>query len=391
MTFDVHLNATSGEGDDWVRAVDFRVGSGKWARMLPAVDNRLAAPTKVPAGWSPISEVYARITLEKLREIDGDTGRQAEFIRRNLTPIGGTAGVAILKVLLPEDQNLDPKDVEYLGHLLPPPNCSLATVPLLYRYRVSEKGRIVEGRAIDDNDYLPFAKEFIATCTSVGTKTLGLSLPVNIPHSKIPTLVAAYKDVKMPVAVIDGAGGNLDGMNAQIRALLGSKKVDGHSLRQRCGEDFALYAFDTKPYRGRKDIVAAVNLLLVDRGFSAFGRRHTIHMKLPPIPAGSKPAPRPGRIAFPTELAYARDSVPEAVAFLKKWWAARGGDPTAFPGAALSARRAFEQEALAGAAYRLGKWAADGALKKRLEKRSWIQPDLVQARRSNALTGADSA
>lgn len=391
MTFEVHLNTASGDGNDWVRVVDFRVGSGKWARMLPALDNKLAVPSKIPTGWSPISEVYARITLDKLREIDGDTGRQTDFIRRNLTPLSGTAGVAILKVLLPEGQNLSAKDVEYLGHLLPPPNCSLVTVPLLYRYRVSDKGRIVEGRALDVDEYLPFAKEFVGTCAAVGTKTLGLSLPVNIPHRKIPTLLAAYKDVKIPIAVIDGAGGNLDGMNAQIRALIGSTKMDAHSLRQRCGEDFALYAFDTKPYRGRKEIVAAVNLLLMDRGFSAFGRRHTIHMKLPPAPAGAVPAPRPGRIAFPTELAYARASVPDALAFLKKWWTARGGDPTAFPGAALSARRAFEQEALAGAAYRLGKWAREGTLQKRLEKRSWIQPDLVQARRSNALTGVGGA
>jgi hypothetical protein len=251
---------------------------------------------------------------------------------------------------------------------------------------MSDKGRIVEGRALDVEDYVPLAEEFIRTCSAVGTKTFGLTVPVNMPHSRIPALLRAYKDVEVPVALVDGAGGNLDGMSAQIRALIGSTKKESHSFRQRRGEDFALYAFDTKPYRGRKDIVAAVNLLLLDRGFSAFGRRHTIHMKLTPPPPGVKPIPRPVRIAFPTELAYARESVPDALSFLRKWWTARGGTTAGWPSEALSARRAFEQECLAGAAHRLANWAAEGALQRRLEKKLWIQDDLALARRANTQT-----
>lgn len=386
MTFEIHLADAVGEGGDWVRVVDFRVGTGRWARFLPTIDNKRPLPEKMPGGWSPLSEVYSRITLEKLREIDDDKDAQKDFIRRNLTPRPGTAGMPILKVLLGETDSLQPKDIEYLGHLLPPPECTLATVPLLYRYRVSEvTGRPVEGRAVEIDQYVDFAKNFVDTCSSAGARTFGLSMPFNTPHSRVPALLAAYKNVSTPVAVVDAAGGNLDDMTAQIRALLGSTKKDSYSVRQRQGEHYALYAFDTKPYRGRKEVVAAVNLLLLDQGFSGFGRRHTIHMKLPKPPKDAPKLLRPGRIAYPTELAYARDNVPAAVELLTRWWAKRGGATDDLRGA-LGQRRAFEQEALAGAAYRLGNWAAKGELPKRLGKRSWIQPDLARARRFNQRT-----
>ena len=374
------------EGDDFVRTVDFRVGSGPWGRFLPALDNDRPLPPTIDASWKPIVEIYHQITLTELREIDGDAKKQQAFVRRNLTPKLGATGIPILRLLVGECQTIEQPDVEYLSHLLPPPNLSIATTPLVYRYRMSRPNRAdltprtVTLKPVDMSVYLPFVTAFVQGSASAGTRRFGITMPVNTSHRDVPALLLAYRDVSAPLAIVDANGNTTQQLSAQIRALVGTRGSSSYSLREKNGEAWAIYAFDSKPYRGRAEYVPALGLLQLDGPVNGFGKRHTLHIRMPNVP--HKP-PSPGRVVVPTELAFAKVGVPGATSALVSWWDRRAQEGMKGEVEALRHRGAFEREAMIGSARRIHGWAAAGVLSKRLSERRWIQEALAVARREN--------
>ena len=154
---------------------------------------------------------------------------------------------------------------------------------------------------------------------------------------------------------------------------------------QKHGSKFALYAFDMKPFRGRSDVVPALNLLHLDGGFSSFGRRHTIKMG---GEDGSKPRspPRPDqrRIIFPAKLAYARANVPEAVDGLKSWHKDNRSPPHDMLETVLQTSREYEQEHLVGVARKMTEWAQSNELHHVLDGHEHLRDEVRRLRKRNA-------
>ena len=162
-----------------------------------------------------------------------------------------------------------------------------------------------------------FLREFLSVLASQGVNQVGLNIPSNIPRSEIPTILELYKDFDTPLASLDANGKtNVDQFFLQ-RALIGIGRESSYNLQEKQEENYILYSFDSKPYRGHGDIVPAMNILQLDNGFSTFGSRHTVKMRPPPPPPPGEELPT--RFVFPNEYSYARSTVPEAVEAFRQW------------------------------------------------------------------------
>jgi hypothetical protein len=370
--------------DHFLRTVDFRVGSSTSGRLLPSWDNALPLPPKIPNWWLPVAEMYAPLTLTELRQIDNDAGAQAQYIKKYLTPVAGSVGLPVLKLLVGPEDRISDGDYEYLTHLMPPPNALIGVTPLLYSYHLTPNGIVRPDFCVDQDRYLEFTRNFINRATDAGAKELALTLPPMISHTGVGKLLEAYKDVATPLAVIDSNGGTNRERYPQLKAIIGLGQKGTYNLTEKHKTKFALYGFDCKPFRGRADVVPAINALQLDNGLSSFGRRRTNRVMIKRKPGAPPPPPKPPMILFPKELAYARSSIDEAMNEMREWHRERtgidGADQSAF-----KHRRAFELEKLVTVARQLSEWSRDGELDAQLAKRKVIQTDLRAIKRSNSV------
>lgn len=385
MTVDIRLTHEFREDGHYFRAVQLRVGTDKTFDLLPSWDDKVRLPSKIPNWWTPFTEVYARVTLSELREAREDAARQGALLRRHFAPHSENTGLTITKVLVRPDEKVSEKDVDYLAHLFPLPGSVMPVVPLLYRYNLGPSGRVHELKPVDPATYLSFAKHFTQTLRGEGVKEFAIAVPSNFAFSNIAPLLQLHKDDSTPLVVIDCNGRGTEDLISQIRTIVGAKKDGNPSLVQKHGSKFALYAFDMKPFRGRSDVVPALNLLHLDGGFSSFGRRHTIKMG---GEDGSKPRspPRPDqrRIIFPAKLAYARANVPEAVDGLKSWHKDNRSPPHDMLETVLQTSREYEQEHLVGVARKMTEWAKSNELHHVLDGHEHLRDEVRRLRKRNA-------
>jgi hypothetical protein len=383
MSLDVKLLREEKGDSNFLRVLDYRVGSGPWTRLLPSWNNELIPPSRPAVWWTPIVEIFAPITLQDLREIDNDAVKQANFIKRYLTARGGAQGLPVIKLLVSPTDHVSEKDIEYLVHLMPPPGCIVPTAPLVYRFHLGQTGRIVEDGGIDPSRYLTFADSFVRKQLDGGANILGLTMPSNFSHNHVEALLRVYKDCATPLAIIDAFGQSTREKYAQIKALIGVGKTPtgGLGLQQKHGKNFALYAFDTKPYSGIGDMVTALNALQLNNGFSSVGPRHTVKMM---VKRRKNAPPKPPRILVPKDIAYARATVPGALADLRQFCQNEKGGSVS-DAEALSLRRRHENYGLIRISKDMADWALSGELANQLKRRQNIAKDLGLVKRRNVL------
>ena len=385
---DVRLVREVSSAGDYHRSVNFRVGSDAWKPLLPTWNNRIPAIRSQKECSPSLTELYSPITLEELREVDSDDVAQASLIRRLLTPQAGIDGLAVMKVLVTEGDRVTDTDLRYLVDLLPPPGCPLTAVPLVYHYHMTPTGRARADRPVDLDRYFDVCKRFLEfSASKPANHNLALTVPSNVPHSRIPDLLRLYKDIKTPIAIIDAFGSTTRDRYPQLRALTGDGIAFGKgkfsNLKEKHGENFAVYSFDSKPSSGRADVVAAQNLLQLDAGYSSFGPLRSPRTMIKRSP--TTPPPKPPRILAHDKLCYQRSNLPGALDDLRQWHVKRNtGRRTATE--ILADRRCFENESIIHAARALDVWAASGTLSKELGKKNLIATDLKLLRRRNGQT-----
>ena len=384
MALEIKLEHEDRSADNYLRTVSFRVGSSTSGRVLPVWDNEVPIPPRLPSWWSPISEMYAALTLGELRHIDGDAIAQERFIKRHFTPISGTVGLPILKLLVAPDDRLRETDYDYLSALIPPPNSLIAVTPLLYGYHITSRGVVRPDFSVDQPRYLEFVRNFVTQVTSGGAKELAIAVPPTVSFTGIGKLLEIYKDISTPFAVIDANGGTNRERYPQLKALVGIGQKDSFNLTEKHGDSFALHGFDCKPFRGRAEVVAAINALQLDNGLSSFGRRRTNRVMIKRKKGVPPPAPKPPMVFYPKEIGYARATVPGVIEELRRWHKGIVAEPLV-DSELLKRRRAFEIERLAGVAYQLSEWSSAGELDKQLAKRKVIQGDLKAIKRNNGI------
>lgn len=385
MSVDIKLLHEYREEGHYFRAVEVRVGSGKSLELLPAWDDGLRLPAQLPPGWTPFVEKYARVPLSVLREAREDASKQAVLLKKYFEPSSEHPGLTVTKILVGPDEKVSEKDIDYLAHLFPLPGSILPVVPLLYRYVVGRSGRPRELGPVDAASYLAFASDLTKRLRGAGNDEFALAMPSNFSFSNVPPLLKLHKSDSTPLAVIDCNGRGTEELITQIRVVIGSTKKDAYSLTQKHGQKFALYAFDMKPFRGRPEIVPALNLLHLDGGFSSFGRRRTIRIgggdeDRPRAP----PKPSQTRVFFPQELSYARASVPEAMKHLKAWHKENRSAPHDDLERTLRSAKEYEHEQLAVTGKRMSSWARSNELHKKLDGLQHIRQAVRARQRQNA-------
>lgn len=375
MGIELKLVTEDRDSGNYLRSMDYRVGSGAYSRLLPTWRSGTRLPPKAESWWAPLSEVYARITLDELRTIDSDADQQREFIRSYLTPTPGTVGLPIINVLVaPDDRVLD-KDIEYLAALSCPPGCASSVAPLLYEYHVSRGGRPIAHAPADVDRYLDFIERFVTFATSMDDGQIQLTLPSNFPFSRVGRLLEIFKDVDTPLLVVDAFGLTVREKYAQVKKAIGIGEKGTPSLREKNGERFAVYAFDTKHSTGRGPTVGAQRLVQVAGGYSCFGPLRTNRTMV------TKGGPtKPGRVFVPSEIAYSRPHVPGATADFKVWCAANG---ITYSPSDSALRAMHTLHGSVRVAKEMADWAARGELTKHLASKKAIQSDLKTVRRSN--------
>ncbi len=278
---DVKLDNEYTENDNYYRLTKFRIGTGQFHRPLPGLDNfgRIHSNIRRQFDYHPFIESYVHITLEELLSIDSVRENQRMFVDRNMVSRENGNLFTFFKILLRSDESISVKHIEYINSLLSAPENSLVITPLLYRYHLSEKGRISIDSPVEKDTYFDFTRNFLEIIAGERDE-VGIMLPFNITMTQIPELLGLYKDFKTPFSAIDEAGKTNSDMYLQLRSLIGFGDSGSYNLIQKHGEEFMLYSFDAKPYRGRKVSVPATNILQFDNGFSSYGPRHSVKMKI---------------------------------------------------------------------------------------------------------------
>lgn len=278
---DIELNNEYIENDNYYRLTKFRIGTGQFQRPLPALDNfgRIHSAIRQEIDYHPFIESCVTVTLDELMAIDSIRENQRAFVDRNMVSRENGNLFTFFKVLLSAGESIADEHIQYINSLLSAPENSLIITPLLYRYHHTESGRISVDSPIDKDAYFDFTRKFLELVGGERDE-VGIMLPFNITMTQIPELLELYKDFKTPFSAIDEAGKTNSDMYLQLRSLIGFGDTRSYNLIQKHGEKFMLYSFDAKPYRGRKDVVPAANILQFDNGFCSYGPRHTVKMRI---------------------------------------------------------------------------------------------------------------
>jgi hypothetical protein len=389
----IKLDNEDRDNGDYHRSVSFATNSSGWSALLPSWRNELPLPAPPPRGWYPVSEVYVKLTLDKLREIDGDKDLQSAFIRDHLRPLDGTLGLPILRLCLRKGQEVTESDIQYLCCLFPPPPCLTATVPFLFRYenKENERGESVPNlresslEPVDPDEYLAFVERFIARAGPSYSRELAIGVPPNFTPGDVPRLLRAYRDYGSPLAIVDAFGSTTYELYPVVRSLKGvGSKGKSYSLQELFGDNHAFYALDSKPYVSLKGDVAASHLLQLDGGYSSFGPRHTVRTLIKkPAPGVMPPPPNPPRVLVPSAIAYCRADSPGNPTGALVRWASKAAPGIKKPWMDPNLRSRFSGESVVRVAQAMSAWSSAGRLTAALDRRRLIAKELGRLRKTN--------
>lgn len=306
--------------NNFFRYARLQIGSGPYFPSLPALGSKIIIHNEMihEASENRLVECYLKITKEKLDEMDSDRESQREFIENNFANAYGGNFFIIPKILLREGDTFTDHEMQYLVNLLSFPGNFIPVAPLFYIYDLTDKGHVSIKKAIDEKNYFQLIGRLLDKLKSDSSNTVGLMVQSNISASKIPELLKLYKDFSTPISFLDGSGRSCIDDYLQIRTL--TKEPNTYNLREKHGENFMLYSFDSKPYRGKGDITPAINILQYNAGFSSFGPRHTVRNRpIPPPPPNQERLPYIPRIFYKEHFAYSKHEVQSSKDSFLSW------------------------------------------------------------------------
>jgi hypothetical protein len=288
----------------------------------------------------------------------------------------------VTRLLLGPDDRVSDNDLSYLAALLPPPGCITGVVPLIYRYQISEKGRVSKLAPEDQERYLDFVRRYMAIAGPSYSRDLQMAVPPNFTNRQTIALLAEFRDHGGPLAVIDAFGTTTRDRYPQLRAVLGVGSSKSFGLRGRFGNDYAVYAFDSKAYVAHSPKAPATNLLQLLGGYSGFGPLRTSRTVIVQRPDAPRPKPKPPRVLVKEDLCYVRSSVPGSTADIRAW-AESHGIKDDRPERDLDTRRRYTAEAVAAAAKQMVEWSRREVLSKEIDRRKDLDDEVKRVRRTN--------
>jgi len=290
MSIEVKIETVDNSNFHFFRFASIKIGSGPYIPVFPTINSKVRLHEEkihdVPE--DKLVECHIKVTKQKLNEMDSDGEKQTKFIERNFARVYGQNLLIIPKVLLRDGQTLTTTEIQYLVDLLKFPGNIMHVAPLFYYYDITEKGKFSIKDPVKSDLFFQLTENFLRELNNDTINTVGLMLPVGASNNDVRNLLNLYKDFSTPISIVDFSGRSTIYAYMMLQPLLRDR--ESHSLTQKHDEKYILYSFDSKPYYGRGDFPAAINILRYDMGFSSFGPRHTNRYN-----AKNRPQPPPGQ------------------------------------------------------------------------------------------------
>ena len=221
---------------------------------------------------STFYEVFMRIDLDRLRNIDSDSDARQAFIDSRFPPNIAADGayrtrlipLIILVLDIKVGDKLLDTDIDYINDILTWVSNKIYVTPIL---------RFADG--INRTDRLKFYEDFLKRLL-ISKKTLpsgiraSASVPTLYPPSKIPEILEKYSGENKPPSfvVID-----FDRNRMTSSRMIGATNGVRRYFRKEEGEEpkYALYAFNVKPYKKGAEASMAEDIGCYLSGISIIG------------------------------------------------------------------------------------------------------------------------
>ncbi len=211
-----------------------------------------------------INECYIDLTLDKLRELDGDRYAQERYIMsRSKFLDKGMINVLVVKLQVALGQKLETQDYEYLNALLNWGRNDIFLMPIIDY--TDESIRVTK-----PDLYLDFVKTMLDEKESWIRPgcNIGMSVPVYFPRAQISKLFDVYSDEKPTFVAVDFNNSRMDKPGDTVGTILKHFKNENE-------EKTFFYGINVKPYKKGQENTSAWDIYLAHGSFNAIGPTHT--------------------------------------------------------------------------------------------------------------------
>ncbi len=281
-----------GDRNSFAKNVLLRVGDKRANAISKTVERTTDLKTLRASAHDAMNECYIDLTLDKLREIDGDTYLHESYIRaRSRFLDEDNIRMFVIKLRIEQTQALDRLDYDYLLSLLSNRSNDLPIMPLL------EFGDGVE-TPIQISTYNEFVDNVLRLRSSYPRlKEIAMSVPIYYPRRQILGLFKKFEDIG-PTFVA------MDLNNKRVDSVSNTKfdTIKAHFLEEK-EENTFLYGINVKPYKNGGDSASALDVQSMHWSFNAIGPTHRRFVKRLIIAKDWRGA---GRVYDPGTMEYTR-------------------------------------------------------------------------------------
>lgn len=261
-----------GQYDDSVlsRVVSIQSNSKKYNSLLTSFDKRLVSRVEPKETGRSINEVYMKMDLTKLREVDGSDKKHAEFIARNGKNLhGDMVNLFIINLMLDGQDILLDKDYEYLSDLLMNPKNDIFLIPLVTYSNLKSDD-------VPQELYKQFVKKMLEAKSTLGQDIKpAVSFPRYIESSSLGEILELYGDENKiaDFFLLDFKNGSVSGDQVQ-RKLLRLHRLLQNMERKNELDGYFLYGARAKSKGQPRLPTPARDTEALIRGLNAIGRTH---------------------------------------------------------------------------------------------------------------------
>lgn len=163
------------EEDVFVRVVPLTAGIHSYSTLSLSMCKQYSLSSQT-SKINTINEIYLFMTLEKLRELDGDSDAHERFIRENSVNLyGGMLNICFINLQLTKGQKLNKKDIEYINSFLMWSKNDIYVLPTL---TFKDEALSPEDRR---NTYNAFVSELLNAKNNTTPKSSNLRIGITIP------------------------------------------------------------------------------------------------------------------------------------------------------------------------------------------------------------------
>ena len=286
------------ENDEYafLRVVELETEKSKISTLTRAVDKkatgRFIRDIYLPSVNESIFEIYIKLDVNTLREIDNDVEKRDRFIRRHILDSIESAGnitkmLVITLIITPE--NMDPskesylndQDIGYINDMLMWVYNDIYVVPILHfepKRITDENGNVIDTIEVPSDKrmefYTNFVKRLLEEKNTISEKVMPtVTIPIFYKRRAIEDLFELYKDEAYEPNFVVVDFGNTRLLSQKMIGVLPRVHKHFTSLDE---EKYFIYGFNVKPHRKGMQIANAEDIGTYLSGINAIGPSHKL-------------------------------------------------------------------------------------------------------------------